>query len=220
MIKSYSDIQVSSRANERSDILGYHLGKQTGCLWDEISDYARRGDGRTLTGVDVHLDDTVVNSSFDLFFGRARASVENEVPGMRQYSETSWIATDETDLQRLLLATQLRARVSLMLVQKLGVQLDVPRLVHTVYVSKCSCDAEVGADLDQRIVHIIHILWLGVQCGVVNASVVHTVLFSTRDTDLHLEPDSEGSQFLKVFDAHLDILLLGFLGEVEHVRGK
>jgi len=100
------------------------------------------------------------------------------------------------------------------------VQLDVPWFVHTMYVSKRSRNAEVGANLDQCIVYIVHILWLSVQRGVVNARVVHTVLFSTRDTDLHLEPDSERSQFLKVFDAYLDVLLLGFLGEVEHMRGK
>ena len=67
---------------------------------------------------------------------------------------------------------------------------------------------------------IVDILRLGVQRGIVNARVVHTVLFSTRDADLHLEPDAEGCHFLKVFDTCLDVFLLGFLGEIEHVRGK
>lgn len=147
--------------------------------------------------------------------------MENEVSEIRQHTGASCNTNDETVSQRLLLlSTQLRARVSLMLLQKLRVQLDIPWLIHTVYVPERSCNAKVGADLDQRIVDIVDVLWLGVQRGIVDVRVVHTVLFSTRDTDLHLEPDSEGSHSLEVFDARLDVLLLRFLGQIEHVRGK
>jgi hypothetical protein len=149
--------------------------------------------------------------------------LEPEPPWKTRYLKTVniYIEKNEANSQGfLLLATQLRIRVGLMLFQEFRVQLDVPRLVHTVHVSKRSSDAEVGADLDQRIVHIVHVLWLSVQCGVIDTSVVYTVLLSTGDTDLHLEPDPKGSQFLEIFNAYLDILLLGFLGEIKHVRGK
>ena len=53
---------------------------ELGICGTKTSDDARRGDGCILTSVNVHLDDTVLNSSSDLILGRARASVENEVP--------------------------------------------------------------------------------------------------------------------------------------------
>jgi hypothetical protein len=37
-------------------------------------------------------------------------------------------------------------------------------------------------------------------------------------TDLHLEPDAEWGKLLEVLLAEGDVLLLGLLGEVEHVR--
>ena len=74
--------------------------------------------------------------------------MEDEVPGVRQCIDICCIASKEVVSQWLFfLATQLCARISLVLVQKLGVQLDVPRLVHTVYVPKCSRDAKVRANL-------------------------------------------------------------------------
>lgn len=40
----------------------------------------------------------------------------------------------------------------------------------------------------------------------------------TPPTDLHLEPDIQRGEFLKVFLAEGDVLRFGLLGEVKHVR--
>lgn len=47
--------------------------------------------------------------------------------------------------------------------------------------------------------------------------VVDTILLTTGDTDFHLEPKFDLSHALEVLLAGLDVLLLGFFGEIEHV---
>lgn len=87
-----------------------------------------------------------------------------------------------------------------------------------VDVTEASSNAEVGGDGAELAVDIPDVLGLGVQSCVVDTLVVHTVLLTTGDTDLHLEPDADLGHAGKVLLAGLDVLLLGLLGEIEHVR--
>ena len=107
-----------------------------------------------------------------------------------------------------------------MFVEELGVEFDVTGLVNTMYVAECSSNAEIGADLGKRFVDIPNVFRLGVELGVVNASVVDTILLTASNADFHLEPKAEGGHALKVFHASSDVLLLGLLGKVKHVGGE
>ena len=39
------------------------------------------------TSIHIHLDDTIVNGSLNLFLGRAGAAMENKEPGTYRYGE-------------------------------------------------------------------------------------------------------------------------------------
>ena len=78
--------------------------------------------------------------------------------------------------------------VLLVLGQKLGVELDIAGLVDTVDVTEASGNGEVGGDLGEGVVDGEDVLGLGVEGVVVNVLVVDTVLLTTGDTNLHLEP--------------------------------
>lgn len=97
---------------------------------------------------------------------------------------------------------------------------DVAGLVDAVDVAKGGGDAKVGADLAEGGVDVPDVLWLGVELVVVDAGVVDAVLLAAGDADLHLEPEAERGHALEVGDAGGDVLLLGLLGEVEHVGGE
>ena len=99
-------------------------------------------------------------------------------------------------------------------------ELDISRLVNTVDVSESSSYAEVGANGTQGRVYVPNILRLSVELGVIDSSVIDSVLLTTGDTDLHLEPDTEGGHTFKVRDAGGNVVLLALLGKVEHVRGE
>jgi len=116
--------------------------------------------------------------------------------------------------------TQLLADVLLVLAQKLRVKFDITRFVNTVDVSESGRDTEVGANGIQSRVDVPDILRLSVELGVVDTSVIDTVLLTTSDTDLHLEPDTEGGHTFEVLDAGGDIVLFALLRKVKHVRGE
>lgn len=115
---------------------------------------------------------------------------------------------------------QLLTDVFLVFTQKIRLKFDITRLVNTVDVSKGSSDAEVGADGAQSRVDIPDICRLGVEFGVVDASVIDAILLTTSDTDLHLKPDAEGGHAFKVFDTGGNIVLFTLLRKVEHMRGE
>ena len=102
----------------------------------------------------------------------------------------------EDQEERLLLA-KLLLSVNLVLVQELGVELDVTRLVNTVDVTESGGNAEVGANLGEGIVDIPDILGVSVKLGVIDASVIDTIFLTTSDTDLHIEPEARGAMRLK-----------------------
>lgn len=50
--------------------------------------------------------------------------------------------------------------------------------------------------------------------------IVDTILLTTGDTDLHLKPDANLGHALQVLNANLNVLFLGLLRQVEHVRAE
>jgi hypothetical protein len=99
-------------------------------------------------------------------------------------------------------------------------ELNIPRLVNTMYVSKCGHDTEVGTERVQCDIDIPDIGGLSVQRGVVHTCVVHTIFFIAGDTNFHLKPDPDRRHVLEVRGADFDVFVLRLLGQVKHVRGK
>ena len=85
-------------------------------------------------------------------------------------------------------------------------------------VSKSSSDAEHWRDSGKSLVDIPNIFGLSVQAVVVNSGIVNTVLFSSGDTNLHLEPEIDLGHTAKVLGADLDVFFFALLGEIKHVR--
>jgi len=158
--------------------------------------------GFVLTSVDVHLDNTKVDSGLDVLLGRSRASVEDEPDGL-------------VGLELALLLDKL-----LVLAQKLGVELDVSGSVNSVDVTEGSGNREQVGDLGEGIVDVKNVLGLGVEGGVIDLRVVNTILLASGDTDLHLEMAVDLGHAMEVLDADLDVLLLAVLRKIEHVRGE
>lgn len=86
-------------------------------------------------------------------------------------------------------------------------------------VSETSGDGEVGADGLEGLDDGQDVLGLGVEGVVVNILVVDTVLLTTSDADLHLEPLLHGGSTLQVGLGCLDVVVHGLLRQVNHVGG-
>ena len=89
---------------------------------------------------------------------------------------------DEED-RLVLLGADLVLDVSLVLLEKLGVELNVAGLVDTVDITETSGNREVRADRGESLLNGEDILGLSVQGVVVNVLVVNTILLTTGDTD-------------------------------------
>lgn len=152
--------------------------------------------------VHVDLDDTVADGIEVLLLGGARATVEDEVDGL------------------VLSGLDGGLDVGLVLAEQLRVQLDVAGLVDTVDVAKTSSDGEVGGDGRKGVVDVEDVLGLGVEGVVVDILVVDTILLTTGDTNLHLEPLLHGGSALQVLGGGLNVPLNGLLGQINHVRGE
>jgi hypothetical protein len=150
--------------------------------------------------VDVNLDNTVANGVKVLLLGGAGATVEDE--------EDRLVVVG---LKGLL-------DVGLVLAEKLGVELDVAGLVNTVDVTEASGDGEVRGDGGEGVVDVENILGLGVERVVVNILVVDTILLTTSDTNLHLEPLLHGGSTLEVLGGGLNVPVNGLLRKINHVR--
>jgi hypothetical protein len=161
----------------------------------------------------------MVNACLDFLLGRARATVENQeaeenrrviiVPFMRRKTRHS---------QRLLiLAANLLFSICLVFGKKLGVESNVSRFVNAVHITERSCYAKVGTDWRQRRVYVVYVLWLGVQAVVVDTGIVNTIFLATSNADFHFKPETNWRHAFEVFDAHRNVLLLRFLGEIKHV---
>jgi hypothetical protein len=110
--------------------------------------------------------------------------------------------------------------VGLVLAQKLGVELDVAGLVDTVNVTEASGNGEVRGDGRQGVVDVEDVLGLGVERVVVNILVVDTVLLTTSDANLHLEPLLHRGSTLEVLGGGLNVPVDGLLGEIDHVGAE
>jgi hypothetical protein len=150
-------------------------------------------------GIEVDLDDTRLDSSGEFLLSGARSTVEDE---------EQWLVLSAIDL---LLG------VGLMLSEKLWVELDVSWLVDTVDVSESGGDGEVWGDGDEGLVDIVDILWLGVEGSVVDVGVVDTILLTTSDTNLHLDPLLHWGSTLSVLLGDGNVLLLRLFRQVNHV---
>lgn len=150
--------------------------------------------------VDVDLDDTVANGVEVLLLGGARATVE-----------------DKED-RLVVVGLESLLDVGLVLAEKLGVKLDVAGLVDTVDVTKASGDGEVGGDGGEGVVDVEDVLGLSVERVVVNILVVDTILLTTGDTNLHLEPLLHGGSALEVLGSGLDVPVDRLLRKINHVR--
>jgi hypothetical protein len=116
-------------------------------------------------GVKVDLDNTVADGVEVLLLAGSRATVEDEEDRL-------------VGLGALLLLD-----VLLVLVEQLGVQLDIARLVNTVDVTEASSDGEVGRDLGEGGPDLVDVLGLGVERVIVNVLVVDAVFLTTSDAD-------------------------------------
>lgn len=109
------------------------------------------------------------------------------------------------------LELQLLLDMSLVLAEKLGMELDVSWSIDSVDVTKTSGNREQVCDLAEGIVDIEDILGLGVERGIVNTRVVDTILLASSDTDLHLEVAVDLGHALEVFDADFNVFFLALL---------
>lgn len=151
-------------------------------------------------GIKVDLDNTVGDGNVELLLAGTGTTVEDQEQGL------------------VLRSVDLLLGVGLVLAQKLGVELDVTRLVDTVNVAESSGNGEVGGDRGESGVDIVDVLRLGVERVVVNSGVVDTILLTTGDTDLHLEPLLHGGSTLEVLPGDGNVLILLLLRKIDHVR--
>ena len=160
------------------------------------------GVGELHVGVDVDLDDSVGDGVLELLLGGAGTTVEDKSDGL------------------VVLEALLLLNVLLVLLEELGAELDVARLVDTVDVTEASGDGEVGGDGVKGLVDLVDVLGLSVEGVVVNGLVVNAVLLATGDTDLHLDPLLHGSDTLEVRSGGVDVVGDLLLGEINHVGGE
>lgn len=139
-------------------------GEQVVLLFQDVVAHTRQV-GVLHVGVDVDLDDTVADGLSVLLLGRAGAAVEDEEDGL---------VGSRADLL---------LDVQLVLLEQLGVQADVARLVDAVHVTEAGSNGEVGADGAEGVVDGQDILGLCVERVVVDVLVVDAVLLTTGDTD-------------------------------------
>lgn len=149
--------------------------------------------------VQVDLDDTVGDGLLELLLGGSGSTVEDE---------EDWL---------VLLGLDGRLDVSLVLAEKGWLELDVSWLVDTVDVSEAGGDGEVWGDWGEGLVDVEDVLWLGVKGVVVDILVVDTILLTSGDTDLHLEPLLHWGSALEVLSGGLDVVVNLLLGEIDHV---
>lgn len=150
--------------------------------------------------VNVDLDDTALDTSTELVDRGTGTTVEDEENGL------------------VVGGLELLLNIGLVLTQKSGLELDVTGLVDTVDVTESGGNGEVRGNGGELTVDIPDVLGLSVELGVGDVRVVDTVFLTTSDTDLHLDPDLHGNGTLAVLLNLSNVLLLGLLGQVKHVR--
>mmetsp|Transcript_39556 Transcript_39556/g.58174 ORF Transcript_39556/g.58174 Transcript_39556/m.58174 type:complete len:331 (-) Transcript_39556:150-1142(-) len=152
----------------------------------------------------IHLYHTSIHCSPDLLLSGTRATMHHKVDRL-----VLGVAGTKLCLHKLLVSGQ-NARV----------EHHIARLVHTMHIAKGSSNREVGADGTEVRDHIPDLLRLSVKLVLIHVFIIHAILFTTSDTNLHLEPDVHSRHLLKVHFADTNVLLVGFLGEIKHVGAE
>ena len=158
--------------------------------------------GPLSVGVDIHLDDSIVDGVPDLLLTGARPPVHHQ------------------EQRFVVLTAQLLLGKVLVTLQKVRREHHVARFVDSVDVTEGSSDGEHGGDGRESLVDVIDLLWLGVETLSLHRSVVHPVLLAPGDADLHLQEEFHLGHPFEISDTGGDVLLVKFLTQVQHVGGE
>mmetsp|Transcript_15328 Transcript_15328/g.28928 ORF Transcript_15328/g.28928 Transcript_15328/m.28928 type:complete len:306 (+) Transcript_15328:496-1413(+) len=116
-------------------------------------------------------------------------------------------------------AAQLLFDELLRVVQNHRLQANIARGIDAVHVAESRRNSEPAVGHGgQRLVDLPHLLWLGVQPGGIHIGVVHTILLTASDAQLHLQEEVDLGHALQVLLADGDVLLKGLLRQIQHVR--
>mmetsp|Transcript_7252 Transcript_7252/g.17684 ORF Transcript_7252/g.17684 Transcript_7252/m.17684 type:complete len:260 (+) Transcript_7252:546-1325(+) len=110
--------------------------------------------------------------------------------------------------------------VSLMMSKPFRRKLDVTWFVNTMNISKGSGDRKHWSDLREGFVDRPDLLRCGIKFFRVDILIVHTIFYSSSDTDFHLQPDLHRCHALEVFNTSHNVFVVGFRGKIDHVRRK
>lgn len=99
-------------------------------------------------------------------------------------------------------------------------ELDVTGLVYAVNVAEAGGDGKVWGDWRESLVDGKDILWLSVKRVVIHILIVDTILFTTGDTNLHLEPLLHRGGTLEVLGGSLNVEVNLLLRQINHVAGE
>mmetsp|Transcript_26744 Transcript_26744/g.37570 ORF Transcript_26744/g.37570 Transcript_26744/m.37570 type:complete len:283 (+) Transcript_26744:620-1468(+) len=119
----------------------------------------------------------------------------------------------------VILACKLFLGISLMATKTFGLESDITGLVDTVDITEGSSNREHGTNLGECLVDRVNLFGTGVQLFGVNIFIVDTILFTSSDTNFHLQPNLHGYHALEVLDANSNVLVIRFFGQIQHVRG-
>ena len=155
--------------------------------------------------VDVHLNDAVSEGLPDILEGGSGSSVEDKADGLGVLGGV---------------VTELLGDVRLRAAEDLGLKLDVAGTVDSMDVAEGGGDREHVRDGGEGLVDLVNLLGLGVQVLQGDVGVVHAILFSAGDAELHLEEDADFGHAGKVILADVNVLLNGLLREIDHVGGE
>ena len=127
---------------------------------------------------------------------------------------------EDEENRLVVLGTSLLFDVLLVLVEQLGVQLDVAGLVHTVHVTEASRNGEVRADRGESLVDFVDILGLCVEGVVIDILIIDAVFLAAGDTNLHLKPLLQWSSPLEILGRSLDVIFNTLLRQIDHVGAE
>mmetsp|Transcript_95363 Transcript_95363/g.132466 ORF Transcript_95363/g.132466 Transcript_95363/m.132466 type:complete len:288 (+) Transcript_95363:168-1031(+) len=160
--------------------------------------------GPLRVGVHVHLHNSRVQCGGDVMLLRSGAPMEDKV--QRPLNVLSCRGFD------------LLTCVDLHVLQQLGLQHNVSGLVNAVDVAESRSDGEHRGDGIEGLVDREHIRRRGVQLLLGGSAVVNAIFHSTSDSNLHLQDLLHGGHAGQVLCADGNVLLIGLLGQVQHVR--
>mmetsp|Transcript_1774 Transcript_1774/g.4851 ORF Transcript_1774/g.4851 Transcript_1774/m.4851 type:complete len:437 (-) Transcript_1774:18-1328(-) len=153
-------------------------------------------------GIDIHLDDTIVDGRLDFFVGRTGTSV---------HDQKDWLFH---------VRLELFLGVGLVLAEAFGLEADIAGLVDSVDIAKGGGNGEHVGNFGKSLVDIPHLFGAGVQLVGVGIFIVDAIFFSARDSNFHFQPNVHLGHAFKVLGADFDILFIGFFGKIQHVHGE